>query len=638
MEGGDTSPYVLLERVGAGGVGEVHLARDPRLDRNVALKLLRTEAATDEGARRRFVLEARAAAAIDHPFVCKVYEAGVLGDGRAFIAMEYIDGVTLDRWLGGAPPHGDRVRVAMEVAEALDEAHGKGFIHRDLKPANLMVTRGGHAKVLDFGIAKQIHDGRPGLTQEGRVWGTFEYFSPEQASGDPIDHRSDLFSFGIVLYEMFAGVHPFRRDSPMKTAVAIMAQSPPPLRAHTEDSGALEPVIRRLLEKDPDDRFETAADLRSALSSMNGGEHGRAGATVHDSVAVLPFRRISASEDDEYFVDGITEEIITRLSRLSSLKVISRTSVMRYKAADEDLATIGRRLGVTTLVEGSLRRAGDRVRITARLVAVPGDRQLWGESYDRNLQDVFAVQEEVAEEISAALSRSLAHRDASGRGTDQVASLETYSEYLKGRYSMNKLTPEGIQTGIRHFAKALEMNAAYGDAHAGLALCHAYSGHLGFVPFAVAFPASRAAAVRALQIDPSLPEAEAALALVALLHDWDWEAADRHFERALELNPNFSAAHLSYSWYFLAVGKNDRAIAEAARAVELDPLSAMNYMALGWVQFYSGLYTESLVQYRKALELEPDHQVSRDQIGGTFIAMGRHDEAIEILREAVNPI
>lgn len=636
-----SSPYVLLEKLGEGGVGEVHLARDKRLGRRVALKFLRDDVGPQDSARERFILEARAAAAIDHPFVCKVFESGEL-EGRTFIAMEYVEGDSLDTWLSASPGFQARLQVARETAEALREAHERGFLHRDLKPSNIMVTAGGHPKVLDFGLAKQLIeiDGDPGsaLTAAGQISGTFEYLSPEQAVGDPLDPRSDVFSLGIILYEMFLGVHPFRRETSLKSALAIMTQPAPPIRGRSGDiPPKLAAAIEQMLDKDPSTRMGSMEEVRRVLTNL-AETPSPASDIVHDSVAVLPFSRISPNPEDEYFVDGMTEEIITRLSKVSGLKVTSRTSVMRYKTVEHDLRTVGEELGVTTVVEGSVRRAANRVRIAARLIAVDSDQQLWGEVYDRELEDVFAVQSEVSQEVAKALHRRLSPTTRERMETAHSPSLESYHQYLRGRYALHKLTPDGIETAVAHFTRALEIDTRYALAHAGLATCHAYAGHFGYRPMEEAFPAAKEAALAALETDESLAEANAALGLVALFQDWDWVSAGRHFGRALELDPNFATGHLQNSWLLLAIGRSGEALAAAGKAVELDPLSAFAHMNLGWIQFYSGLYNESLAQYDRAIELEPDHAIAKDQIAGTYMAMGRFDEALQLLEQAINPV
>ena len=627
--------------MGEGGVGEVHLAQDRRLGRKVALKFLREEDTLQDGDRERFIFEARAAAAIDHPFICKIYEAGEL-EGRAFIAMEYIEGETLDAWLSSSPSFEARLQVAREVAEALEQAHAKGFIHRDLKPANIMLTARNHVKVLDFGLAKKIDavaDGtNAAFTVTGTISGTFEYMSPEQAAGDPLDHQSDIFSFGIILHELFTGEHPFRRETPFKSALAILTQSAPAMWEHASgERAAVQRTVQKMLERDLSLRYASMNDVREQLAALTDGPR-RPKETEHDSVAVLPFSRISADDEDDYFVDGMTEEIITRLSKVEDLKVISRTSVMGYKNAATDLKKIGRELDVTTIVEGSVRRAANKVRIAARLIEVETDRQLWGEVYDRDLEDIFAVQTEVSHEVANALRQRLSAATRHRMEPVHSEHLEAYNEYLKGRYSLHKLTPDGIRTGIQHFTRALTIDPHYALSHAGLATCHAYAGHLGYVPYDESFPAAIESARQALALDDALSEAYSSLGLVALLYDWDWATAGRHFQRAVDLDPNFATGHLQFSWYFLTMSRNEQALQEAARASELDPHSAFSHVNLGWVQFYSGLYDDSIRQYEKALEIEPDFSFAKAEIAGTYLVTGRIDEAIDILRSAATPV
>ncbi len=640
--------YTIQERIGRGGMGVVYLARDTSLERKVAVKLLSDALRAEASARSRFLREAKAAAAIDHPYICKIYEAGE-HDGEAYIVMEYVEGATLEHRLKESPlPLKDLIRVALQTADALGSAHAGGFVHRDLKPSNIMLTlKGQHVKVMDFGLAKRLEsppEGAPGemttltmMTRPGAVVGTPLYMSPEQISGKDVDHRSDLFSLGVILYEAVSGAHPFRRGDTIQTALAICNEEAPPLRSRRPDCPEpLEGVIARLMRKAKKDRYASAGDLEEDLRALQEGSVPSVSVSVppeHDSIAVLPFVNLGGKEEDEYFSDDITEEIIAWLGRIAGIVVISRTSVMRYKGTDKDIATIGRELGVGTVLEGSVRRAGDRLRISCVLYEVEGGRQIWSESFDREIRNIFAVQTEVSRRVAEELRSTLASGEMRLFEKSGPGNVDAYHEYLKGRYFLNRLTQEDLQKSIAHFRAALDLDPVYALAYSGMSTAYANAGYFGYPAPADPFPKARAAAGQALRLDDSLGEAHASMALVNLLYEWKLDAAEREFRQALAINPNHAEARTLYSWYVAAMGRLEEAVAEARRAVTIDPLSPFTNMNLGWVLFYAKRYDEAVDQLEQTLEIAPGFPHARMSLACALLMGDRKDEGVRIFEE-----
>jgi serine/threonine-protein kinase len=623
-------------------MGEVFLARDASLERNVAVKVLSDRERSEPDARDRFLLEARAAAAIDHPFVCKVYEVGA-DDELPFICMEYVPGHSLDHHV---PPAGmalaEVLRLGREIAEGLGAAHRRGVIHRDLKPSNIMIAPDGHVKVMDFGLAKWVR-GAAGpehdtLTRQGTIVGTPAYMSPEQALGQRVDHRSDIFSLGTLLYQMASGLQPFQRPEVIHTMWAIVNDDPPPLGVRRTDCPTdLERVVGRMLRKHPGDRYGSVDDLLADLAALSGGAHSIAPATERPrvgSIAVLPFVNMSDDKEHEYFSDGITEEIITQLSRLPDIRVISRTTVMRYKGSDKDLRTIGRELAVDTIVEGSVRWAGSRIRVSSKLVEVAEDHQVWADSFDHSYDDAFAVQVNVSRRIAAALQTGSAASLAETLVARPPRANEAYHLYLKGRHLLANTTPDNLAKAVEYFGRAIEMDPAFARAWAGLATCHVTSGYLNFRPIPEVFPEARAAAQKAIELDETITEAHTAMALVLLFIDRDWQASAAAFRKAIMLDPRHAEARLLHSWYLAAHGRLEDAVAEARLATELDPLSPLASTNLAWMLYYAGRYDESVTHLNEILGMIPGFPPARATLACVYLVQGRHDEAIEIFQEA----
>jgi serine/threonine-protein kinase len=722
--GSRLGPYEVVGLLGSGGMGEVYRARDPRLEREVAIKVLPEEVA-DRKHLGRFEQEARAAGALNHPNVLAVYDVGT-HDGAPYVVSELLEGQTLrTRLEGGSLPVRKALDFALEIARGLAAAHDKGIVHRDLKPDNVFVTNDGRVKILDFGLAKLtrptplVREGDQGTgpraTESGVVLGTVGFMSPEQVRGEAVDHRSDIFSFGALLYEMLTGVRAFRRDSAVETMNAILKEDPPEVsRTGRGISPGLARIVRRCLEKRAGDRFRSAHDLALALEAASSGVSGPSreadggggaalafgwakhhkkrlvaalaamvlvGVGVYrglvrspapavvgaiDSVAVLPFENVGGDPDREYLSDGIAESLLNELSRLPDLKVIARSTSFRFRGKEVDPRKVGRDLKVGAVLTGRVSQRGDTLVIGAELVDVAQGTQLWGERYNTRMADISTLQHDIARDISRRLRRKVAPRDETSPTTRHTENSEAYRLYLLSRYHYRtQTTPGGLKRAVEYAQQSIEKDPTYAPAYAALADSYIGLGLIMQLSNRDALSRARTAAMTALEIDESLPEAHFDLAQVQGRLDWDWAGAERGYKRALELDPNSADAHGWYSFHLIIMGRFEEGIAHAKRAVELDPLSGgrlgigrayffarqfdqalraarealefgsnpgIHYL-FGWVYREKGMYEEAIAEFRELLKQKPRAAAALAHLGNAYARAGRVREARECLRQ-----
>jgi len=626
-------PYEILAKLGAGGMGDVYRARDTRLDRRVAVKILRGAADVDDGLRERFELEGRMIAALNHPNICTLYDIGTQ-DRVQFLVMEHLEGQTLANALvGGALPITAVHSYARQMAAALAAAHERGIVHRDLKPANVFLTAGGIVKILDFGVAK-VAGNAPSSdaytranTRAGAFVGTIEYAAPEQLKGESVDARTDIFAFGVVLHEMLTGRRPFQRRSDLDTITAILRDEPAPLPATVSDS--LRALTMRCLAKTAGERYANGLELFEALEAQDTNASSPS-PIAFPSIAVLPFSDLSQERDQEYFCDGMADELITGLMTLENLRVASRMSSFQFRGEGHDVAEIGRRLKVGAVLEGTVRRVGARFRITVRLTNVQDGYQLWSERYERTVADVFAVQDEIAHAIVSKLKTRMSIATAILRTRRAPHNFEAYSAYLKGRYFVYKLTSEGLEKGTESFNRAIELDPGYAEAHAGLAQAYILKGLFSQDPPHAIMPRAKEAAARALALDSELAEAHLSLAMTLHWYEWDWDKAEREYRRAIELSPGDANARMLFASLLSTRGRGEEAIAEAKRAIDLDPLSLTARRALVDTLYFLERYDETIAEAERLIEFEPAFFSAYWMLGLAKAAQGRYEEAVEV--------
>ncbi len=639
--------YRIVCLLGKGGMGEVYRALDTRLNREVAIKVLPAAFVQDHDRFRRFEQEARATSALNHPNILTVHDLGS-HDGAPYMVAELLEGGDLRTQVNsGALPRRKAIDYAQQIAAGLAAAHSKGIVHRDLKPENLFITTDGRLKILDFGLAKLTE--RPALptatsaatavrvdTRAGIVMGTVNYMSPEQARGQTVDARSDIFSLGVVLYEMLAGCAPFRGESAADVVVSILERDPPPLDHYAFDvSPEIERVVLRCLEKDRERRYASAQELAADLKALETAPSSKRSPKPSASIAVLPFVNMSADAENEYFCDGLAEELLSTLSKIEALRVAARTSAFSFKGKEVDIRRIGQMLNVGTVLEGSVRKVGSRVRITAQLINVADGYHVWSERYDREMQDIFDVQDEISLAIVDALKVKLLGAEKAAVLKRYTDNTEAYQLYLLGRYHYRKWTVAGFKKSIEYYEQAIEKEPNYALAFTGLYGSYSYLWFHGFLSPDECVPRMKAALTRALAIDSDLAESHLCMARLKYTYEWDWTGAEKEFIRAFELNPNYAEAHEGFGAVLSLRGRSDEAITQVKRALELDPLSLLGNMNFGWIYWGIGLYDRMHEIARKLIELEPNFFGGHQLLGLEYWSRGKLEQAISEYRTAL---
>jgi TolB-like protein/Tfp pilus assembly protein PilF/predicted Ser/Thr protein kinase len=661
--------YQLIEELGRGGMGVVYKAHDTKLKRSVALKFIPPELTHIPDIKERFTREAQAAAALDHPNICTVHEFDE-AEEKTFISMAYIEGQSLKKKIESGPLELDEaLKIGIQVAEGLQGAHKKGVVHRDIKSANIMVTDKGQAKIMDFGLARIA--GGTLLTKEGMAMGTIAFMSPEQARGEEVDHRTDIWSFGVVLYEMFSGQLPFKGEHDQAVVYSILNENPKPI---TDLCSAIpisiDQVVGKALEKNPEERYQQIDDLLDDLKSISAGivpeeikarlrkarlrqrkraiiYAGIAGflivmtvvalnlftgrAEAIRSIAVLPLENLTGDSEQEFFVDAATDELIGQLAQIGALRVISRRSVMQYKGVEKSLPEIARELNVDAVVEGTVYQVGENVRIRVQLIkALPEERNLWAQTYDRGMTDVLVMYKEMARAIADETRVKLTPQEEANLASARQVIPEAYEAYNKGMFHLYKLTPQDFEIALGYFELVLEKDPNYALAYVGISLVWGGRVQQGLMSAGEAGPKAEAALQRAMELDDTLEEVHYLLAVRKTWFEWDWEGAEKAFRRAIELNPNYPDPRTYYSWYLFYMKRPEEAMAQIERALELDPFNAAFRSLYAWDLMYARRYDDAIEDLRETLRTAPTDQMTLSALKSAYHLKGMYEEALEI--------
>jgi serine/threonine-protein kinase len=644
MTGKRVGHFLVGERLGVGGMGVVYAGEDLRLRRPVALKFLTVEKVSDEKRRERFLREAMAASALDHPNICTIYTVDETPEGQLYMAMAYYEGETLhDRLARGPLREEEALDIALQAARGLDRAHERGITHRDIKPANLILTRDGTLKILDFGLAQIA--GESNLTLEGHAVGTLRYMSPEQVSGGAVDHRTDIWALGVVLYEMLTGVPLFRKSELPAFLHAVLTQEPEPVRnLRPEVSANTEAIVAKAIRKNPADRYQRAGEMAADISAVQAGSQVAialprisSGSGPHftaETIAVLPFESLSGDKENEYFGDGLAEELINALSRVEGLRVAARTSSFEFRGKAQNVQKVAEALSVAHVLEGSVRTAGPRVRIITRLTNARDGFLIWSEKYDRDYSDVFAVQEEIATTIVETLRLKLIKTDSKPLVRKYTDNVRAYHLYLQGRFHWNRKTPGSLQKAHGYFQAALEEDPSYALAYAGIAEYFCLLAAFAVMPPRAAWEESRRAALKALELDSELADAHRSFAVTLAFYEWEWESARFEFDRALQAQPQSVDTLCQITYLNLATNRLDEALASIRKARRLDPLSVAVMSIEAMVLAYTGRLDEALELCRKGLEIDPAFLELHYVQGLTLGLLGREAEAVAAFEKA----
>lgn len=624
--------YTIKEKLGGGGMGVVYKAEDTKLKRKVALKFLPYNLSKDDTAKKRFIREARTASSLDHPNICTIYEINETDDGQIFIVMAYCEGETLKKKIKSHKLNTEQsINFAIQICNGLSKAHQKGIIHRDIKPANIMITNDGIAKIVDFGLARFIR--KSDITKTGYTAGTISYLSPEQIKGKKTDQRTDLWSFGIVLYELLTGELPFRGEIDQAVIYSILNESPETF--NIEISKPLQNIIFKLLEKNPDERYQNTAEVLEDLRNCARENPAQQEEKRKPTIAVLPFNNMSGDEGQEYFCDGVAEEIINALTTVKELRVIARTSSFSFKGKQSDVREIGRKLNAELILEGSVRKSNERLRITAQLINVSDGVHIWSDRYDRNTGDIFSIQDEISLSIAEELKINLLENDKDLVRKRYTHNIEAYNYYLKGRYFVTRQTGEDMRKALKYYEKAIKADPDYSRAYSSIAVALILQTAYWFVPPYEVSTKVKNAVKKAIQLEPDSPHVIVCSGLIKLFFEWDFEGAKNLFLQSIEKHGYSSSAKGGLAFYYIITGRLEEGIEMYKKELELNPLSIHINNNLGVYLLRLKKYKEAKEYLSSLLDIIPDHPYSLWLLGQVYIMESNFDKGIGLIKKAL---